>query len=162
MIDLLMIEAGTMTCYVCNTRKNCKRYRVCRICRDGGYDECPDCGKDKRPRSKRCAECNRKLKGADHAAWKGGRVLDSKGYVKIWCPDHPNALNSRYVWEHRLVMERILGRYILPGENVHHINGNRVDNRPENLELWVVSQPRGQRKEDLVTWAHEILERYAN
>lgn len=64
--------------------------------------------------------------------------------------------------QHRVVMEGILGRRLLPGEEVHHKNGVRSDNRPENLELWVVSQPKGQRPEDLVAWARVILERYGD
>jgi HNH endonuclease len=57
-------------------------------------------------------------------------------------------------------MERELGRELYRGENVHHRNGNRADNRPENLELWVTFQPSGQRPADLVAYAKEILARY--
>lgn len=64
--------------------------------------------------------------------------------------------------EHRLVMEKFLGRKLLPNENVHHINGNKLDNRIENLELWVSHQPPGQRFTDLIKYAEEILSMYTD
>jgi len=63
-------------------------------------------------------------------------------------------------FQHRVVMEEILGRSLLKHENVHHINGVRDDNRPENLELWSKSQPAGQRVTDKLAWAREIIALY--
>jgi len=85
---------------------------------------------------------------------------DRNGYVSLYRPDHPDARKNGYVFEHRLVMEEVLGRRLLPSETVHHKRGVRSNNDPACLELWVKSQPAGQRVTDLVAWAKEILERY--
>jgi hypothetical protein len=74
--------------------------------------------------------------GPDCPRWRGGRYLTSGGYVMVWCPGHPMAQRSGYAPEHRLVMSEKLGRLLLPTEHVHHRNGVKDDNRPENLEVY--------------------------
>lgn len=88
------------------------------------------------------------------------RHITTSGYVSVKRPDHPCANNAGYVPEHRLVMEDYLGRLLEPHEEVHHKNGDRADNELHNLELWSTKQPKGQRVEDKVAWAREILEQY--
>lgn len=68
---------------------------------------------------------------------RGKKVQTEEGYILVYCPEHPNANknNGKYIYEHRLVMSNMLGRPLRPDEVVHHKNGVRSDNRPENLEL---------------------------
>lgn len=73
-------------------------------------------------------------KGKLHNQWKGGKWID-KGYIYIYMPDHPNATTIGYVFEHRLVMEKFLGRYLNKWEIIHHKNQDVSDNRIENLQL---------------------------
>lgn len=82
-----------------------------------------------------------------------------QGYVRR-CRKFPSGVREEQL-QHRLVLEELLKRPLLPQETVHHINGVRDDNRVENLELWSSSHPPGQRVEDKVAWATELLRLYA-
>lgn len=81
-------------------------------------------------------------KGELSPRWKGSRKVSKRdGYVLIYSPDHPFARKMSgnggkgYVLEHRLVMEKIIGRYLYPDEDVNHVNGIKDDNRSDNLKL---------------------------
>lgn len=87
------------------------------------------------------------------------RCEDHRGYTK---KEGYRVLfiDGKSIPEHRYVMEKHLNRKLLEHETVHHINGIRNDNRLDNLELWSISQPSGQRVEDKIAWAKQILTEY--
>lgn len=72
-------------------------------------------------------------RGEKHGRWNGGKTKHEAGYIKVRMPEHPNAHKSGYVFEHRIVLEKKLGRLLKPSEIAHHLNGIKDDNRPENL-----------------------------
>ena len=71
--------------------------------------------------------------------WQGGYAVDEDGYILQHCPDHPQATTGGYVRQHRLVMEKVLGRYLTPEEVVDHKNRDTSDNDPPNLELYATN-----------------------
>ena len=83
----------------------------------------------------------------------GGRVTDKDGYILLKANDHPNANSGGYAREHRLIMERMLGRYLLPGEVVDHRDGNKANNAISNLELYASNG--AHKREDMLgnSWA---------
>lgn len=129
---------------------------------------CEQCGKTFTPRlaskpsktcSRRCAydlgNTKRGRAGELNPRWKGGTKNHKAGYKLRYAGP-----KRKMVLEHRLVMEGVLGRPLERFEEVHHKNGQRADNRPENLELWIKRQPGGQRATDLIEFARWVLERY--
>ena len=120
-----------------NTGKNNANYR-------GGKTICSDCDKPLAARYSyrktiRCRKCwysflrnNPQI----HPSWKGGKMVDKSGYILIFKPKHPFSNKLGYIRKHRLIAEKILGRYLTKQEVIHHINKIKDDNRPENLYLF--------------------------
>lgn len=73
--------------------------------------------------------------GENNSNWKGGIIKKALGYVGVKSPSHPFRDKAGYVLEHRLVMEKHLGRFLSKNEIVHHLNHDKRDNRIKNLVL---------------------------
>lgn len=129
----------------------------------GHIKQCKLCGKDyywrpsddkkgeneRRYCSYKCAFADKKswcLRGEKHQNWKGGKTKRKEGWIYVLSPNHPHKNKDNRVAEHRLVMEKYLGRYLTKNEEVHHKNGIKDDNRIENLELVIKKMHRGEVK----------------
>lgn len=111
--------------------------------RNGEKRNCIVCGKEfistlwniKKGGGKYCShKCQ--CTGKNNPFWNGGKTTHQRGYILVRKPNHPLSNSRGYVAEHRLVMEKHLGRYLDKDEVVHHINKNVKDNRIENLQLF--------------------------
>lgn len=127
-----------------------------------------DCGRPAHARGLCGTHYKRAVRHGDIEAGGAIRIVTgdgwmSHGYWYVMVPvDLRHFTNGEsQVAEHRLVMAQHLGRSLYPGEVVHHINGDRTDNRIENLELWSTTQPKGQRVDDKVAFAVAMLRQYA-
>lgn len=89
--------------------------------------------------------------GDKHPRWKGGRHLLKNGYIQIYVPGHPRAYNN-FVYEHIIIAEKKLGRFLLSNEICHHLNGIKNDNKPKNI---IVCQSRKEhfKNHRLKTWS---------
>ena len=134
-----------------------------------GVDVCRVDGCERKPKEKGYCQMHARriqVNGEPGSPEPRGLIPDGttrkikEGYVAIRMADHPDAHN-KWMPEHRYIMSEHLGRRLRKKENVHHINGVKDDNRIENLELWISSQPSGQRVIDKIGWAEEILQTYA-
>lgn len=158
------------TCKYCGTEFEAKRLTYCSVScrqkasRNSREKPCEVCGKpmrvapyqesSKRFCSQACHNEAKKIKGI------GFRRMRQDGYIEVYYPSHPDSTKRGVMLEHRLIAEKKYGCRILKTEHVHHINGDRADNRIENLELWNKSQPAGQRVTDKIAWAIELLGKY--
>ena len=171
----MMKEKNNRICVICGEdyyRRGKRNFKTCSLkCKakyntliqtgkkqkkSGEYKKCEICGKEmylcpsKLKRTRFCSmECRNKgkyaLVGKDNPNWKGGRTKVGE-YIYIKSNQHPYRNSGNYMAEHRLVMEKKLGRYLNSNEEVHHKNAIKNDNRIKNLELVIKKAHFGKMK----------------
>lgn len=175
--SLIGAPSGRKKCPECREECKCIDCNKVFTAKNQKFLRCPKCSyhhyktyspdKFRRAHDKvlaKIAKRRRFLKGytEDHNFFTGPRKegYNLKGYKIIVLFDPVTGKYLRKTYEHVLVIEKEIGRRLVKGEIVHHKNGIRDDNRPENLELWNKGQPSGQRVEDRIKYYIEFLELY--
>lgn len=154
-------------CIICGKKFSYgSKYKRCSVCQYQWYKlNTPEKFEEQRKKSLKKQNLKRRLKkqlSEDHIFRNGARpegYMNEKGYILMV---FKNPLTKKWIrkYQHVLVMSKHLGRDLLKNETVHHKNGIRNDNRLENLELWHIGQPAGQRVEDKIKWCKEFLALY--
>ncbi|MCJ7828256.1 MAG: HNH endonuclease [Dehalococcoidia bacterium] len=167
-----MVMIFEKICAICHTsfsthQPACKFCLACRGKKQDAYDthkyrwqsnnKCADCGKSITDRAKRCPSCNAKYLnnchfGENNPRWIGGKVYASDGYIRVLNRTHPRAEKSGYVYQHIVVWEEANKMSLPEGYAVHHLNGIRHDNRPQNL----IALPRKKHHGNLI---HQALKK---
>ena len=142
---------------LCGDCRQKRRSQTFRTFEQTHKESCVDCGTPITRRGSRCRACEGKAqserqRGESNSFWKGGRRKQS-GYIYILTPDDPK---RRYTAEHILVWQQTTGQVVPEGWHVHHLNGERADNRPENLTA--MSQSDHHSSRGLVPYEDRINE----
>lgn len=130
------IKAGRQLCSVTCANKAQTKTPVAKVCAQCGKPMALKPSQAVRQYcSKACEAAARVKRPLDR--WHNGKQArqDDQGYVLVWQPDHPNKAFKGWQYEHRLVAEHVIGRFLDSSEHVHHVNGVKDDNRPENLAV---------------------------